>query len=314
MRKKKKVFVQGAVQHVYQRTHNYGLIFYTLEDYLLFFTIFCTTVRRMKVEILGLCLMINHIHLLVSCEDSKTLSEFVGIYSLRFVKEYNRWKKRTGPLFVKSFGCANKVGAKKIMTAIAYLGNNPTVKKLCSKAEDYQWSLIPYARCRNPFSSKIVIRRSSYYLKKAVYLVRICVKKNMCLNYQIMNRLFKDLDYMEKSQLIDYIISAYNVINYNNVVKYYGNYDTMLMAINSNSGSEYDIEEECDFSSDKVFAEMISIAGKAGYGGTDGYNFQNMPRSAMRNLAYMFLRQTKASKKQIAKFLHVSERSIKGMI
>ena len=52
------------------------------------------------------------------------------------------------------------------------------------------------------------------------------------------------LNERERSQLVDYIISVYNCIDYHFLTGCYGSYQDMLLAVNSNTGSEYDIKEE----------------------------------------------------------------------
>lgn len=45
----------------------------------------------------------------------------------------------------------------------------------------------------------------------------------------------------ELQQYTDYAIRMYNPVDYYAVIRYYGSYDKMLTAINSNTGSEYDV-------------------------------------------------------------------------
>lgn len=307
MKSSKRIFKAGVPQHVYQRTYNRGLIFYTLEDYIFFYTTFCAVAKRMNLRFLSLCLMINHIHFLLRCDSRKILSKFVSTYSIIFVRGYNSHKGRTGPLFVKSFGSAPKTGRKSIMTAISYIGNNPIHKRLCTRAEDYRWGFLPYAASKNPFSKPIVLRKSSSHLRKSIALVKSALKRNIPLNYQLQSILYKRLNPEEKMQLIDFIISSYNVIDYQETLSYYGNYPTMMTAINSNSGSEYDIKEDWDQYSDKIFEQMISVADEQGFGGEKGYNFQSLKTFQLRNLAMAIFRRTRADPYLIGKFLHLKK-------
>ena len=60
----------------------------------------------------------------------------------------------------------------------------------------------------------------------------------------------------EKEILTDYIISTYNMIDYPRLIRYYGSYQQMLTAFHSNTGSEYDILERIDSTSDLIFSKM----------------------------------------------------------
>ena len=59
----------NAVHHVYQNTRNGYLIFYSVKDYLILFSVISVFARRYGVQILGISLMPDHIHLLVYVRD-----------------------------------------------------------------------------------------------------------------------------------------------------------------------------------------------------------------------------------------------------
>lgn len=64
----------NAVHHVYQNTRNGYLIFYSVKDYLILFSVISVFARRYGVQILGISLMPDHIHLLVYVRDEPPLS------------------------------------------------------------------------------------------------------------------------------------------------------------------------------------------------------------------------------------------------
>lgn len=259
-------------------------------------------------------MMINHIHAHIICHTEKDMIDFVKLYSSIFVTEYNKNKKRTGPLMKRGVGWASKSTAKDIMTSIAYLGNNAVLKKLCTKAEKYMWCFLAYAINKNPFSTPLVIRRASPDMTRSIAVVKSYAKRNRYLNYAALKLIFTKLANEEKRQLIDFIIVSYNVINYNKMISFYGNYDKMILAINSNSGSEYQIKEDWDGTSDKPFFDMMKITDQMGYGGEHGYNFQKLKESELQRLAKAFYHNTKASARHISKFLHIEMQYAKRLI
>ena len=111
--------------HVYQRTVNGFNIFYEREDFLLFYTIFSIVAKQYALKVVELCLMIDHVHILLLSDSLEVISAFIRHYTSLFVKGYNVGVGRHGPLFHKSFGSAPKKGSKKIRSAIVYIGNNP---------------------------------------------------------------------------------------------------------------------------------------------------------------------------------------------
>ncbi|MBR0222649.1 MAG: transposase, partial [Bacteroidales bacterium] len=120
-----RVFKAGALHHIYQRTYDGYLIFYSVRDFLVFFTLFCTIARKYHIRVLGICLMYDHIHVLVAAPSKKDLSAFVQEYTCRFARQRNVQYQRKGSFFQRRFGSAPKSGEKKARTAIAYLYNNP---------------------------------------------------------------------------------------------------------------------------------------------------------------------------------------------
>jgi len=58
----KRRVAEGEVHHIYQKTKGGVVIFYSLRDYLVYFTIFCTLAERMDVTVLALCPMPDHLH------------------------------------------------------------------------------------------------------------------------------------------------------------------------------------------------------------------------------------------------------------
>ncbi len=109
----------NAVHHIYQNTPNGYLIFYSLKDYLVFYSIISVVARRYDVQILGICLMVDHIHLVVYVNDPDQLLGFIRDYTSLFTRMYNRWYGFRGSLFNTPFGCVPKQGHKKTRTALA---------------------------------------------------------------------------------------------------------------------------------------------------------------------------------------------------
>ena len=107
-------YKEGVCNHIYQRTINRFNIFYDLTDYLVYYTICSVAAHKYDVIVLGLCLMIDHIHMLVISRSRAVLSKFVSYISSVFVREYNSSIGKHGPLFEERFGSAPKMDKKKL--------------------------------------------------------------------------------------------------------------------------------------------------------------------------------------------------------
>ena len=299
----KRRFSADDVLHIYQRTI-YGFnIFYSSEDFIVFYTIVSVYARRYGVILLGLCQMIDHTHLLAYASDLSSMSRFVSAYTSRYVKEFNERTGRTGKLFKKEYGSAIKKESKKIRSAIAYLFNNPVEKKLCTRAEEYRWNYLKYYAGTDLES----IRYYSSRVRKSVRIVQERFDKGMYLKYGLTDTLFKGINIEERKYLIDYIIKLYFPFDINEVIKYYRSYEDMLTAINSNTGSEHDIHEHYYCKTDCAYREIMTYLKNKGI--EDIRSVITMHEDDKKQLISLLKSKTSATYMQIRKFLHVCPES-----
>ena len=168
---------EQAVYHVISRTALDGYPFGDVEkDY------FFKVVRRLSkvyfTEILGICMMGNHFHMLVKMlpetdftdDDVKkrferyygkdrilaegqipsfrarwsSLSEFVKEVKLGFTRFYNRRHHRRGFLWGDRFKSVIVEQGHTLINCLAYIDLNPVRAGLVEKPEDYRWNSIGY--------------------------------------------------------------------------------------------------------------------------------------------------------------------------
>ena len=304
MKRKTRNCPGGILIHCYQNTVNGNVLFYTVSDYLAFFTTLCISARRYGVRILSLCLMPDHVHQGIIAENGYQLSSYVRDYSTACSKSHNKVFHEKGHLFNRPFGSAPKFGAKKSRTLLAYIGNNPVERRLCARAEQYRWNFLAYAKGCHPFSERLVVRRASYRMRLALKEVRGHFRLLRPLSYNLLQRLFKDLDDKERNQLTDYIISMYSVIDYESAIKYYGSYEEMLIAFHSNTGSEYDIKETVDGRSDLWYGSMTNfILKKLQF--RDIHDIFHLGTDEKYSLFEMLRKKSDCPAEQICKYLHL---------
>ncbi len=296
---KRRRFSADGVMHVYQRTHWGFNLFYSAEDFLVFYTIVSIQVKKTGICLLGMCLMIDHIHLLLSADNLETMSRFISAYTSLYAREFNTRTGREGPLFESPYGCAVKLDLKKIRSSIAYLYNNPVEKHLCKKAEQYRWNFLSYYEL--PFR----MGHSSYSrkLKRSMNIVEDSYKKGRYLNYRLLYKIMEGLDINEKNGLREHIIRTFFPFEKNRLISYYGSYRSMLTAINSNTGSEYDIPETNWCKSDKPYREILSYIKRTGI--EDMHTILTMSLEDKYRIMSLLQKNTSASSIQIMKFLHI---------
>lgn len=298
----KRNFKTGKFLHIYQNTNNGFLLFYSASDFLVFFTIFCTMARKYQIQVLCLCLMADHIHALIRARNKDVLAAFVQNYSSVFT----RVMKSTGTAacFNHPFGSAPKSTEKSLRTALAYIYNNPVEKALVYRAEEYPWNFLAHMYSRHPFSEPLIVRRASYKMKKAIRNIDATYSRGTYLRPAFLRQISENLSPDEKTQLSDYIVHRWSVIDYQSSLTLYKSKEDMLNAFSSNTGSEYEIRETYDSFSHRTYYKMNRIIR------TD-LHIQNvrvalgMSTEEKIEVARKILLKTGASIRQICKFLHL---------
>ena len=291
-----------TVGHIYQRTIDGYLLFYTIPDFLVFFSIVCVCSKRHKVKLLGICPMFDHTHLLAKVSYKKEVCGFVQEYSSLYARELNFSMGTDGSVFRRNYGFALKVGMKAVRDACSYHYNNPGEKKLCKRAEEYRWTFLAYANSEHPFSEKIILSLASSPLRKAMKMIKYYASKDIYLKHEWLEEMFAPLSVKEKNQLIDYIIVTYNVIDFRELLSYYGSYEMACLAFASNQGSEYDVKEEFVPGSHKPYYE-ISKALIVNHDFKHVKDALILPIAERVNLMYLLKDETHASWVQLRKYL-----------
>lgn len=303
MRKRRKFF-SGVVNHIYQRTIDGSHLFYCVEDCLVFYTMFSVCAKAAEIEPMMLCIMHNHFHCLAKTQSRDKLSNFFDHLTAWYVREYNHHVGRKGKLLKKNFGSAPKWDEKRLRSCIIYIGNNPVEKQFCKRAQDYRWNFIAYAQSANPFSKKIIKSQISYKLSKALKEVDIMQSLNLPLKYAQIIRLTEKLNDTEFEQFTDYVINRYLPFDYDELLSHFKSYDSMLLAMESTTGEEFDIQESRDSFSLESFKEMMRHMEK------------KMPRHTVRKITTLSIdekieiykelqKHTSATGQQICNFLHI---------
>lgn len=287
--------------HTYQRAASRSVIYYSVADRLVHLTIISTMARKYGIKISAIAFMFDHLHKQVYIDDPLAFKKFENESTSLFVREYNEDTGRTGRLWDR-LGKAPKKGPKKTKTNINYIANNPVERKLCKRVEDTRWNLLAYYKTSHPFSSKIALSTASRHMRRAVAEVKSFHQKNKWLNYKELHRLFDGLRTIERGQLTDYIIYLYNPLDFDLLTSLYGNYDTMLVAMNSNTGNEYDLDEEFSPWPDTAYVEMINVISKL-RPGRPVKEVLRLSTTEKLELSRLLLEMTSASEEQIQKML-----------
>ena len=297
-------FQEGILTHCYQRTADNGVLFYSCSDHLVHYTIYCILARRHKIKVLALCQMPDHIHDSIIAYRLEDLGAFKRDVNRTYSRCYNEYYATKGQLFETPYGSALKKEDKAIRTNILYVGNNPVERHLVTNAEEYRWNFLAYAQSAHPFSEQIVIRRSRWALRRAVRIIKSLYVSGKPVNFPILESLFVTLNEQEREQLTDFIISTYNVIDFDKASKFFNGYDNMLQAMHANTGSEYDLKEVFVGRSDMYYGVMALILQRSGKV-KEIHEALSFPERKKLALFRLLRRECAASDVQIRKFLHL---------
>ncbi len=301
---RKRIAINGIINHCCQRAASNYLLFYTVSDFLVFFTIVCVMVRKHKVRLLSLILMYDHYHISVITRGSKQLSSFISSCTKAFVVENNPLCHRSGQLFQHSFLSVPKKGDKAARTNLIYLGNNAVERRIVKKAEDYRWGFLAYAKSKNPFSDPLIIRNASWPMRKAVAEVKSHYKAGRYLTYAVLKRISSPLNKQEQLQLTDFIIGTYNVIDYDAAIRFFDSWEDMILSMHANTGSEYDLNEVFVGKSDEYYPRLIRLT-LAKTGLKDIHDVFALSENRRYELFNYLRRHSDADARQIAAFLRI---------
>ena len=258
-------FSSKALHHVYVRCADKGVIFYTLEDRIVYYTLAATSSRRWNVRVDSAALMFTHVHEGMEADSEANLTACIRGQNSAYARVFNNRYQRSGQLFDRPVGHSQKNSSKEKRTTTIYIYNNHVEKGLCRKAEDERWSLLAYAITDHPFSEAIDRKGCSHALSKGVRLIDRRVRHNTPLRYADLDRILPFLSKLETEQFVDYVISRFALIDFSKTIKSFGSIEDMMTAVNSTTGSEYDIKEDFYRQTDTGYVNLVKYASQGGF-------------------------------------------------
>lgn len=294
--------------HVCQKSADNGIIFNVIEDYLVLFTILCVKASAYGVVILAIAIMFNHFHLGAFFPLGCDVSGFMNASTSVFARIYNSHYCLKGRLFKKPFKSAPKVHDRKIRDNLFYIWNNPVEKKAVKSAEEYRWNFMKYMDSDHPFSEPVNPAEASDKLLGLMRKVAAKQRAGEYLDYGFFDGDYRELDRKESLQLVDYIVVTYSVINNDKVLEKLGDYQSIVLASRSVTGSEYDLEDDSDEEDYRHYRQMMSIVKREGIDLRKvRFNraFFEQHEELYGRFRRLFKTEAGASEYEIAKFLHL---------
>ena len=129
----------GCAHHITQRGNNRQDVFFVDQDRQAYLQILVEQAGQYGLEVLGYCLMSNHVHLVAIPHEEESLAKGIGRTHFRYSQYINRLHKRSGHLWQGRFySCA--LDERHLWLAMKYMELNPVRARLCRVAWRYNWS------------------------------------------------------------------------------------------------------------------------------------------------------------------------------
>ncbi len=134
-----RVVLPGVVHHITQRGVRSMNIFSIDGDRMEYLSLLKEQADRVNLQITGYCLMSNHVHLLVIPSSEHSLRRGIGEAHRLYTRYVNFQTKVRGHLFQERFfSCP--LDDRHFLAVARYVERNPVRAKICSQADQYEWS------------------------------------------------------------------------------------------------------------------------------------------------------------------------------
>ena len=134
-----RIVVPDVPHHITQRGNNRQDVFFVDDDRRVYLSILKEQSEKFGLDILGWCLMTNHIHLIGRPAGPESLAKALGRTHFRYTQYINRFHGRSGHLWQnRFFSCP--LGRAHFWKALLYVEQNPVRAKMVRRAWEYPWS------------------------------------------------------------------------------------------------------------------------------------------------------------------------------
>jgi putative transposase len=134
-----RIVLPGLPHHVTQRGNNRQDVFFVEDDRRVYLTLLGQNAARYGLQVLGYCLMTNHVHLVAVPSAEGSLAKAMGRTNFIYTQYVNRLHGRSGHLWQnRFFSCA--LDEAGVWLALAYVDRNPVRAGLVRQAWEWPWS------------------------------------------------------------------------------------------------------------------------------------------------------------------------------
>ena len=134
-----RIVAVGYAHHVTQWGNNRQDVFLRDDDRRVYLEILREQAAKYRLEVVGYCLMSNHVHLVAIPRTADALAKAVGRTHFFYAQYFNRVHRRGGHFWHGRFySCA--LDRRHLRQALKYVERHPVRARLCRKPWRYAWS------------------------------------------------------------------------------------------------------------------------------------------------------------------------------
>ena len=135
-----RIVLPGTALHIVHRSNNRARCFFTDEDKAFYLFHLGRALPRSRCLLHAYCLMDNHVHLLVTPENSESCALLMKTVAQLYAHYFNKAYRRTGYLWEGRFKSCLVQAQHYSLACYRYIETNPVRASMVSCAADFSWS------------------------------------------------------------------------------------------------------------------------------------------------------------------------------
>jgi putative transposase len=140
MPRRPRVHLDWVPLHIVQRGHNRGPCFFDEQDRYAYLGWLHEALRREGCRLHAYVLMTNHVHLLLTPPDARSVPRLLIAVGRRYVQHINRTYGRTGTLWDSRYKSSLVQAETYLLLCQRYIELNPVRAGMIADPADYRWS------------------------------------------------------------------------------------------------------------------------------------------------------------------------------
>lgn len=174
MPRRARLSIPGIPWHIIQRGNNRSVCFYAEEDYQFYLHYLEEFAAKFGCAVHAYVLMTNHVHLLLTPQQSDSAALLMKHLGQRYVQYINRTYRRSGTLWEGRFRSCVTQTEDYVLACYRYIELNPVRAGMVMRPQDYRWSsyhanamgkesslIVPHAEFQR-LGRTDVVRREAY--------------------------------------------------------------------------------------------------------------------------------------------------------